>query len=363
MNYKTENHFVSTTVSLQEIVDGKRKAVGTVVDAMRTRGWIFVKLSEDIVELARLAEAPLMKFFSSGKLTQRQIDKQREKLLHPQLGYDESDPVKPSLRILTGTELEQQVLSKAIKPNHLKSLSTSVDDALVGLTESLAMALFGVSPAKLGKDHKLPLLASDDKKATKKQPKYALLEAAYYRNKSVDREENCAPHYDPGLFSLNVLSNQPGLQFQDEEGNWVADPAEAGLGVLWTGWAATEAAKAAEMPEVKAAIHQVVHPGKMTKPRLSVWSEVCTLEQVFSENLFQIWHSPDKKIEFSTPTELLVPNVISAKHPYKVPVKEGGVLEAVKTVQQLKGLPMSKVIKVPIFNDDGEVVKVGHPDY
>ena len=80
---------------------------------------------------------------------------------------------------------------------------------------------------------------------------------------------------------------------------------------------------------------------------MSVWSEICTREQVFLD-----LESSEK------PTKLLVPNLFG-KDPYIVPVKEGGVLEAMRLVQKLKGLPASKIMRRPIYNEDHEVICQG----
>jgi hypothetical protein len=225
----------------------------------------------------------------------------------------------------------------------MNELASSMDTVLYHVSSVLCGPLFGAALMELGAKHQLPLLTSgsdDDQRV----PAFALLEAAYYDSKVSSRIESCAAHYDPGLFSLNVLSNQPGLQFQDAKGRWIAAPAgDNKYGILWAGAAARDASS-----DVKPAIHRVIRPSQQeAPPRLSVWSEICTREQVFLGSIE----------EGKRPTQIRVTNLFGCE-PYTVAVKEGGVLEAMRLIQELKGLPMSKTMKVPIYNDENEVCDI-----
>jgi isopenicillin N synthase-like dioxygenase len=350
-------------ISLTDLIDGKDEAVTACVDAMRTRGWTVVILPDTIRKQAHATEKQLLTFFAS------KADKKKYRIKLSHLGYDDSDPGKQSLRILTGTELEQQKIPKHARRS-LKMLSASVDMALDRITDELSETLFGASSADVGNSHELPLFKREQGQSND-EAAFALLEAAYYLNDgNLSRDDNCAPHYDPGLFSLNVLSNQPGLEFQDDKGHWVAAPfGNSGFGILWAGWAATMASREAGIQEVKAAVHKVVYPGKNKcfPPRLSVWSEICTRDQVFLEDIMDgrivtddgqedVVYEEGGRVEFTRPTQLLVPNILG--NTYMVSVKEGRILDALKLVQELKGLPMSKLRRIPIYDEDGEVISV-----
>lgn len=117
----------------------------------------------------------------------------------------------------------------------MRELATALDTALIQVSRVLNEPLFYSYVDHLGDGYELPLLLRD--KEEKRQggvPSFALLEAAYYDNTDASKTENCAAHYDPGLFSLNVLSNEAGLEFQDCNGAWMAAPyGDYALGILW----------------------------------------------------------------------------------------------------------------------------------
>jgi hypothetical protein len=89
-------------------------------------------------------------------------------------------------------------------------------------------------------------------------------------------EVNCVPHYDPGLLSISVLSTHKGLQLKETiNDEWIDGPVESNIGVIWLG----EAAARATDNRLKPGIHRVIYPRK-AKTRLTIWYEVCTVEQL-----------------------------------------------------------------------------------
>ncbi|CAF3364629.1 unnamed protein product [Rotaria sp. Silwood1] len=110
------------------------------------------------------------------------------------------------------------------------------------------------------------------KSGPKKQPKIGL---------NTD-EVNCVPHFDPGLFSLSILSTCEGLQLQDQlQDKWVDGPNNSALdqhsiGVIWLG----EAASILTKNRFKSGIYRVVYPHVIHKPRLTIWQEICTKAQI-----------------------------------------------------------------------------------
>ncbi|CAF1001049.1 unnamed protein product [Adineta steineri] len=89
-------------------------------------------------------------------------------------------------------------------------------------------------------------------------------------------EVNCVPHYDPGLLSLSILSTHEGLQLKDMTNNeWIDGPLESNIGVIWLG----EAASRITGNRLKPGIHRVIYPQEI-KPRLTIWYELCTIEQL-----------------------------------------------------------------------------------
>ncbi|CAF4808217.1 unnamed protein product, partial [Rotaria sp. Silwood2] len=97
-------------------------------------------------------------------------------------------------------------------------------------------------------------------------------------------EVNCVPHFDPGLFSLSILSTCEGLQLQDQlQDKWIDGPNNSeidqhSIGVIWLGEAASILTKNRFQP----GIHRVVYPQVMNKSRLTIWQEICTKAQIDS---------------------------------------------------------------------------------
>ncbi|CAF2377715.1 unnamed protein product [Rotaria sp. Silwood2] len=95
-------------------------------------------------------------------------------------------------------------------------------------------------------------------------------------------EVNCVPHFDPGLFSLSILSTCDGLQLNDlRQDQWVDGPndcedGQRSIGVIWLG----EAASIMTGNQFKCGIHRVVYPRIPHQARLTVWQEVCTKTQI-----------------------------------------------------------------------------------
>jgi hypothetical protein len=95
-------------------------------------------------------------------------------------------------------------------------------------------------------------------------------------------EVNCVPHFDPGLFSLSILSTCDGLQLNDRlQNKWIdgpnnSQPDQHYIGVIWLG----EAASILTQNRFKSGIHRVVYPRIPHTSRLTIWQEVCTVTQI-----------------------------------------------------------------------------------
>jgi len=133
-----------------------------------------------------------------------------------------------------------------------------------------------------------------------------MLDIAYYLNdekvfekSELEVEENCAPHYDPGLLSLSVLSTHRGLELYDPvKEEWVPHLGDdKSLAVLWCGEAAQQATNGLLRP----AVHRVIR--QLDKPRLAIWYEICMFKQVpsLSRPLIR------KLIKLKTPPESISP--------------------------------------------------------
>ncbi|CAF4915046.1 unnamed protein product [Rotaria sp. Silwood1] len=95
-------------------------------------------------------------------------------------------------------------------------------------------------------------------------------------------EVNCVPHFDPGFFSLSILSTCDGLQLNDlKQDQWIDGPNDCEdeqgcIGVIWLG----EAASIMTGNRFKSGIHRVVYPRISHRARLTIWQEVCTKTQI-----------------------------------------------------------------------------------
>jgi isopenicillin N synthase-like dioxygenase len=110
-----------------------------------------------------------------------------------------------------------------------------------------------------------------------------MLDVAYYLNdekkfaqSDLIVEENCAPHYDPGIISLSLLSTHRGLElYNPVNGQWIPHTGEdRSCAVLWCGQTALEASHGLLRP----AVHRVIR--QLDKPRMAIWYEICTAHQV-----------------------------------------------------------------------------------
>jgi len=89
-----------------------------------------------------------------------------------------------------------------------------------------------------------------------------------------------AAHYDPGILSLNVLNSQKGLQFLDDNQNWVDIPVSDSVGIIWAG----DLAQKITDGRVKPGWHRVMCH-KSAPLRTSIWIEACTSQQDLSMTL------------------------------------------------------------------------------
>ncbi|CAF3580105.1 unnamed protein product [Rotaria sp. Silwood1] len=147
------------------------------------------------------------------------------------------------------------------------------------------------------------------------------------QNGQTTEEVNCVPHYDPGLLSISILSTHEGLQLKNMTNNeWVHGPLEPNIGVIWLG----EAASQITQNRLKPGIHRVVYPQE-SKPRLTLWYELCTIEQL--KNI-----SADKK------DELMANGTVTFKNlPGSAPIT---VLAGEKKLDFLKRVEMAAVGKL-----------------
>jgi hypothetical protein len=174
---------------------------------------------------------------------------------------------------------------------------------------------------------------------------------SYFNNKSgfqppqngqTTEEVNCVPHYDPGLLSISILSTHEGLQLKNMTNNeWIDGPLESNIGVIWLG----EAASRVTQNRLKPGIHRVVYPQE-PKCRLTVWYEVCTIEQLRSI-------SNEKKDELMTDGIVMFENLPESPPMIVLPGEKK--LDFLKRVEMAFGLSMSKV-RPPVYKLEKHVI-------
>lgn len=205
---------------------------------------------------------------------------------------------KESFRWLTQDLLQPETIPQIMRDS-LTELTHEMDKLMLNLVSSTASVLFKKHLELLGKDYDIPLLKSES-------PKWSMFDIAYYLNdqqKFVESElevdENCAPHYDPGLLSLSILSTHRGLELYDPlSDQWIPHTGEdKSLAILWCGKAALEASDGTLRP----AVHKVIR--QLDKPRLALWYEICTSNQVPPISQPELEATVTKKITQPKPVE------------------------------------------------------------
>ena len=149
------------------------------------------------------------------------------------------------------------------------------------------------------------------------------------------------------MLSISVLSTHEGLMLQRGGGEWVSAPIERDvvIGVyIMRVWAGAAAASAAEEGKIRAAYHRV---DIKKKERMAVWMEMCTIEQAFPRAVVK------------EGGVLGIENISifgREQEPYRVKLREGGVTEACLLVEELRGLPVSRIMKRVVYDREGYVI-------
>jgi len=227
---------------------------------------------------------------------------------------------------------------------------------MIMIVEAVAQPFFGLSPQEAAEKLDLPLILPEKDDS----PHFGMVDVAFYHNYVEQKDRppmNCIAHYDPGLLSLSVTQTYEGLQLQDAAGNWVEGPPPNSphLGVIWTGDAAHQLNNS-----FKAGIHQVAYPAVLGTPRLSIWGEICTRDQaLFDDEESPLKKKKGKDLKFNGATKIIIPNIFG-KNKYTVAVQPGKLLEALKLVEEVQGLPFSKIMRRPILNEQGEVTGISY---
>jgi len=245
---------------------------------LESNGWCFVQLPKELI----LSESQTQMMFDY--LT-KSSDKTRCVQRRPIYGYSKMQH-KEGFKFLTGSYFGR-LANKGLVPGRLMELLNYLSQHFDATTKRLIEVLdqyqvFQEEPSleKLSEKANLPI----------NEEHFGMLDIVLYFNdkngfeapingENTD-EVNCVPHFDPGLLSLSILSTLEGLQLKDLTTNtWIDGPLESHLGVIWLGAAAARVTN----NRLKPGIHRVIYP-KKKQPRLTMWFEVCTIEQLRNIN-------------------------------------------------------------------------------
>lgn len=260
-------------IDLSKILYNKdAEEVNRMQKAFESNGWCFVLLPAILIPSPELIKT-LSDFFDSSwktKFSQKPI-----------YGYSKVNH-KEGIKLLTGPYFNE-LANKGLVPYQLVEplnvLSQHFDATTKRLIEVLDQyCVFQDQPSlsMLSEKANLPM----------QHKHFGMLDIVSYFNEKSGfeaptngqntNEVNCVPHYDPGLLSISILSTHEGLELKDMSTNrWISGPLDANVGVIWLGEAAARLTK----NRLKPGIHRVVYPQR-SKIRLTLWYEVCTVEQL-----------------------------------------------------------------------------------
>jgi hypothetical protein len=266
---------MENNILLENILNGNADAISQFTESLSTQGWCLVTLPDTIIATVGKTSQKYISFFTKTP--------QQAKLLHseylgtdkpaiiptdgPVLGYYISPGHKEGLRFLTGDRMKS-LWEPIDVEEEMNNLSKVLHQTLIQLIKVTTDSLFKKPFSELAQED-IPLISGEN---------FAMVDIAYYTHenhvKQGDVVQSVAPHYDPGILSLNVLSNQPGLQFKDKHQNWVDVPVSNNIGVIWAG----ELADKITDGRIKPGWHRVLCH-RSNPVRMSIWIEACSKQQ------------------------------------------------------------------------------------
>jgi len=264
-------------VDLAAVLEGEAKAVATLHAALVHDGFIVVDFSacKELVEEVKAAKPVLQQFFDQpldSKSPYSENVRGEKDLEGTVYGYNYTENFKEGLRLLSGSSLDLPKWAPTELHDPLQKLTSRLHQTLLQLLQKVSQEVFRMKWENLN----VPIVYE-----TKS---WAMVDIVSYFNErpqvTIGSEPlNVASHFDPGLLSLNVISDQAGLQFKLRDDTWVDIPVGDTIGVIWTGQYAT-------MLNSKLApgVHRVIFPQDSSAPhpkRFSVWIEAATAGQDF----------------------------------------------------------------------------------
>jgi hypothetical protein len=108
-------------IPLNQLLQNDREAINQLNNGLTTRGYVFVQLSDDLVQLVDDCLATLETFFSRDKIYKKGFSKA------PIFGYFDV-PHKESFRVMTGPRLDEHKLPIGFESH--KELALTLDQIM-----------------------------------------------------------------------------------------------------------------------------------------------------------------------------------------------------------------------------------------
>lgn len=271
-----------TLVDFNKISNGDSIEINRLQNEFETNGWCFIRFPDEnnqVVDKLDEVQKTLSNFFIHNEM-----DKLQYKTSNP-FGYSRVGH-KEGIKVLVDQHGSLE--------NYHHPFTNDIEQTLQYLA-TLCNNLINIIKSTI---FQMPVLAQSSTKEQVVLSELGMLDIVHYFNERTGpveqpkvglntNEVNCVPHFDPGLFSLSILSTCDGLQLQDRlESKWIDGPINSkydqySIGVIWLG----EAASILTQNRFKSGIHRVVYPHIPHTPRLTIWQEVCTMSQI--ETLLQ----------------------------------------------------------------------------
>ncbi|CAF3617966.1 unnamed protein product [Rotaria sp. Silwood1] len=326
----SSNREVQDFIDLNKILKlNDSNEIKRMQNEFETNGWCFVLLTTELILDKELVK-DISDFFSFDD------DKDKYSQSAPIYGYSKINH-REGIKLLTGNYFIDFAYISLVPISLLQPLnylSQVLDAATKRLIEVLDQhCVFQNKPSlsNLIEQGNLPL----------EEQHFGMLDIVSYFNEKFGfqppengqstEEVNCVPHYDPGLLSISILSTYEGLQLKNMITNeWIDGPLESNIGVIWLG----EAASRITENRLKPGIHRVIYP-RESKRRLTIWYELCTIEQLKSI-------SDEKKDELMLEETVIFRSLHRLNGITVLPGEKR--LEFLKRIEMGFGLSMSKFV-------------------
>ena len=234
--------------SLNSLIESDQSSITQVRQDLKTRGYAFIKLSDDFIHQVDECLLEVEDFFRNN-LTEKE-----KYFREPLFGYFKVQH-KEVFRFLTGSRIGRQKFP--VNFDGLLNLTKTLDE----IVPRLASIIFpGIEEVVEGF---IPF------------NKWGMIDAVQYFNepeKMIKKDAmNIVEHFDAGLLAFSFRSTEPGLQLKNEFGEWIDAFVDDSIAVLWTGHAVRK--YDSDHPE---GVHRVI---TSNKSRIGLWYEICCYSQ------------------------------------------------------------------------------------